>query len=116
MSFEERVYDVVRRIPAGHVSSYGDVAALAGKPRHARLVGRILSSLEEDTTLPWWRVVRAGGAIALPSFQHADRLQRALLESEGVGFTAAGRVSHRHFLGAEDEGPAGARLLGRRAT
>lgn len=110
MSFEERVYEVVRRIPAGQVASYGDVAALAGRPRHARHVGRALSRLPEDTTVPWWRVVRAGGGIALPAFDHADRLQRALLASEGVTLTDAGRVRRRHFLGEEaEEAPVGTR-------
>lgn len=110
-TFEQHVYRVVRGIPAGRVASYGTVAALAGRPRHARQVGRILSRLVEDSGVPWWRVVRAEGTIALPGHDHADRVQRALLESEGVGFTGGGRIVRRHFLG---EGDAPARSPARR--
>ena len=101
--FPLRVYDAVRAVPAGRVASYGMVAGLAGRPRHARLVGRLLARLEENSDVPWWRVVDARGAVALPAHGHADRLQRALLEQEGVRFTPAGRVAPGHFLEECDE-------------
>ena len=49
-------YDVVRRIPAGSVSTYGQVARLAGMPRSARLVGYAMASCQ-DPTVPCHRVV-----------------------------------------------------------
>jgi methylated-DNA-protein-cysteine methyltransferase-like protein len=82
-----RIYAVVRRIPAGKVATYGQVAKLAGLPRHARLVGYALFQLEEDSTVPWHRVVNAKGEIACsPARQQADHLQRVLLEAEGIVF------------------------------
>ncbi|HUH13118.1 MAG TPA: MGMT family protein [Longimicrobiales bacterium] len=99
--FAPRVYAVVRAVPSGRVASYGAVAALAGRPRHARLVGRLLAGLPEDSDLPWWRIVDARGAVALPAHGHVDRLQRALLTDEGVRFTPAGRVAREHFLAEE---------------
>lgn len=70
----EEILDAVRRIPAGHVSTYGDVSP--GAPRQA---GKVLSmAVERD--LPWWRVVRADGSLA-----QGER-QRALLVEEDVPF------------------------------
>ncbi|AOA57725.1 MGMT family protein [Acinetobacter larvae] len=60
---------VVATIPAGKVASYGQVAALAGLPKHARLVGRVLGNLAADSDMPWHRVINAQGKI---SVQHCD--------------------------------------------
>lgn len=82
-----RIYAVVRRIPSGKVASYGQVAKLARLHRHARLVGYALFQLEEDTSIPWHRVVNAKGEISCsPAREQADRLQRVLLEAEGIVF------------------------------
>ena len=67
----------VRAIPAGFVSTYGDVSP--GAPRFA---GTVLFH-DDDPDLPWWRVVRADGSLA-----KRDR-QRALLRAEGVPFKGA---------------------------
>ena len=80
----ERIYAVVRRIPRGRVASYGQVARLAGLPRHARLVGYALHNLPAETRLPWHRVVAADGRIAKRAFPEDGRWQRELLEKEGV--------------------------------
>lgn len=82
---KQRVWQAVAAIPKGKVASYGQVAALAGLPAHARFVGRVLANLPEDTRLPWHRVVNAGLGIALPEGPGA-RLQRQRLEGEGVRF------------------------------
>ena len=63
---KQRIYAVLAAIPAGVVVSYGQVAELAGLPRAARLVGRTLSALPDDTQLPWHRVVNASGKISMP--------------------------------------------------
>ena len=88
----ERIYDVVRRIPRGRVATYGQVARLAGLPRHARLVGYALHSLPAETRLPWHRVVAADGRIAKRAFPEDGRWQRELLEEEGVELDLAGNV------------------------
>src|SRR5262245_48635274 len=88
----EPIYAVVRRIPPGRVATYGDVAALAGMPRHARQVGWALNALDAETDVPWQRVINARGEVSLRGDSAASRVQRALLESEGVVFGPAGRV------------------------
>lgn len=85
----------VEAIPRGHVASYGEVAAMAGLPGRARLVGKVLSSLPPEHAVPWHRVVNARGEIRV-SGSAAQRQRRLLLE-EGVGFTAHGRVDMRRF-------------------
>ena len=93
-----RIYDVVRRIPVGRVLTYGDVAALAGMPRQARLVGYALHALPSHSAVPWQRVINARGMISMGrAYPGGELVQRSLLESEGVGFDANGRVSLARF-------------------
>lgn len=80
----DALYLTLAQIPAGQVTSYGELAARAGLGRAARWVGRTLSQLPEDTTLPWHRVVAAGGRLSLPAGSPAGDEQRARLRSEGV--------------------------------
>jgi methylated-DNA-protein-cysteine methyltransferase-like protein len=80
----DAILDVVRRIPHGRVTTYGIVAARAGLPRRARLVGKVLSALPEDSPLPWHRVVAAGGRIAFPEGSPARARQVDRLADEGV--------------------------------
>lgn len=88
-----KIYAVVSRIPAGRVATYGQIAELAGLPRQPRLVGYALFQQEVDGKLPWHRVVNAKGEISYsPARQKADRLQRVLLEAEGVIFNQRGRL------------------------
>ncbi len=91
-NFSERVYAVVRRIPRGKCASYGDVAALLGTPRAARGVGWALSALDGDTRVPWWRVINKRGAISIRRPDVSPKVQRALLEDEGVEFGEDGCV------------------------
>jgi methylated-DNA-protein-cysteine methyltransferase related protein len=84
----ELIYAVVRRIPRGRVATYGQIAALAGLPGHARQVGYALHALRSSTALPWQRVVNASGAISLRPM-NGGISQRMLLEREGVRFSGA---------------------------
>lgn len=88
------IYTVVRRIPLGRVATYGQIAKLAGLPNGARQVGYALAALDGTKDVPWHRVINAKGEISARSDPrgHED-LQRRLLESEGIDFDAAGRVS-----------------------
>jgi methylated-DNA-protein-cysteine methyltransferase-like protein len=87
-----RIYAVVRRIPKGRVATYGQVAELAGLPRQARQVGYALAALA-DKRVPWHRVLNARGEVSPRSDPGPERLQRALLEREGVAFDARDRVA-----------------------
>lgn len=93
-----RIYDTVSRIPKGRVATYGQVAEVAGLPRRARLVGRALRELDEDSAVPWHRVVNARGTISLRGdlLDH-EGLQEQLLRREGVGF-------HGHAISLERYG------------
>lgn len=82
----ERIWQVVAMIPKGKVATYGQVAALAGMPTHARLVGRTLSNLPKRSKLPWHRVINAGLRISLREGSDGHLLQRKRLETEGVEF------------------------------
>ena len=98
----QAIYSVVRRIPEGRVATYGQVARLAGQPGRARLVGYALSALRDGIPVPWHRVVNAQGRISGRSDGSAAALeQRLRLESEGVQFDGAGRISLQRFLWQE---------------
>ena len=87
-----RIYAIVRRIPAGRVATYGQIAALAGLDGHARQVGYALHALPDHTSVPWHRVVNAAGRISRRSVPGAELVQQTLLELEGIPLDAAGRV------------------------
>jgi methylated-DNA-protein-cysteine methyltransferase-like protein len=80
----------IRSIPEGSVASYGELAARAGLPGRARLVGRILGEMPE-ANLPWHRVLRSDGRIALPPGSRSFREQVRRLAGEGV-LVVRGRV------------------------
>lgn len=94
----ERIYAVVSRVPRGRVATYGQVARLAGIPGHARQVGYALHALPEGSRLPWHRVVNRAGTISARSTPGFDRVQRVLLEAEGVEPDGKGRISLDRFL------------------
>lgn len=83
-------------IPAGRVTSYGRLAALAGLGRGARLAGRWLGQLPEGTRLPWHRVLNSQGKLSLGADTPAGREQRARLSAEGV-LIRNGRVNLQHY-------------------
>jgi methylated-DNA-protein-cysteine methyltransferase related protein len=91
LDFTRRVRDLIRAVPRGKVTSYGRIAALAGDARQARQVAWILHSSSEKDRLPWHRVVGAAGRISLLPAR-GGRVQRRLLEAEGVRFGPGGRL------------------------
>ena len=86
------ILDCVRRIPAGRVSSYGEIAARAGLKGRARLVGRVLGLAPEDHPVPWYRVLKSDGRIAFPIGSDAYKEQARRLRKEGVSVSKTGRV------------------------
>lgn len=96
-SFSSRVHAAVRRIPAGRVATYGQIAHAAGVSRAARQVGQALASLPDDSDVPWHRIVNAQGRISPRRRPGADEFQRLLLEDEGVHFDADGRIDLARF-------------------
>ena len=92
MNVFERIYAVVQTIPKGKVASYGQVAALAGNPHWARVVGYALHVNPKPGVIPCHRVVTRNGETS-PAFAFGGQdMQRTLLEEEGVTFLPDGRV------------------------
>lgn len=84
------------QIPRGHVATYGQIAKLAGIPGQARQVGYALSASRENL-IPWHRVINAKGEISPRSDSAFARLQRDLLEHEGVKFNDQGKISLHQY-------------------
>ena len=83
-NFASRVLAVVRRIPPGRVATYGDVAAMAGRPRAWRAVGNIMRGCNRPD-VPCHRVIAAGGRLG--GYGGSESLKRALLSAEGITVT-----------------------------
>lgn len=90
-SWQQEIWQWVAAVPPGTVASYGQIARLAGHPRHARHVGAILRRLPHGTRLPWHRILRSSGELGFPAGSEAWERQRDLLEAEGVPLTG-GRI------------------------
>lgn len=91
-----RIWRVVAAIPPGSVASYGQVAELAGIARGARQVARALRFAPDDRQLPWFRVLRSDGRIAMAPDSSGYKRQRRHLLDEGV-VVEGGRVSMRRY-------------------
>ena len=91
-----RIIEAIKSIPRGKVSSYGGVARIAGLPNGARQTVRVLHSLSEKYDLPWHRVIRSNGTIALEEGSGKE-LQIELLRREGVEVTEDGRVDLERY-------------------
>ncbi|MGL4860522.1 MAG: MGMT family protein [Enterobacteriaceae bacterium] len=91
----QRVYTVVAAIPPGKVLTYGNVAQLAGSPRAARQIGRLLSRLPAGSTLPWHRVINHQGRISLTGESYQKQL--TLLKQEGICFDTTERIDLKRY-------------------
>jgi methylated-DNA-protein-cysteine methyltransferase-like protein len=89
-----RIYTIVKRVPRGRATSYGEVARLAGVRGGARTVGWALASTPRGERIPWWRVLRSDGTVAPRPF--ADE-QRRRLRAEGLRFGRRGAVDLRRY-------------------
>lgn len=91
-SFRERVYELVLRIPAGRVMSYGQVARVLGAGYDARAIGNIMHATPDDgRAIPWHRVINAQGGCSTAGLTTPPDLQQRLLEAEGIVFNEKGR-------------------------
>lgn len=97
----EKVYALVRLIPSGEVATYGQIADYISGVT-PRMVGYALFALEDDTDVPWQRVINARGEISPRAGETGSGRQRSLLEEEGVRFNAGGRID---LAGARWSGP-----------
>lgn len=97
VSFSERVYAAVRRIPKGSVASYGMIAALAGNPRAARAVGWALHRNPDPEATPCYRVVTCAGRTSRAFAFGGEDVQRQLLLGDGVAFDQDGHVCPEYF-------------------
>jgi len=92
----EVVTRLIRAVPRGKVASYGAIAAMAGLPNGARTVVRILHAGSGAEPLPWWRIVRADGSIALRRGAGYEE-QSARLADEGVRVDQNGRIDMAEY-------------------
>jgi methylated-DNA-protein-cysteine methyltransferase-like protein len=96
--FNQRVYALVRQVPLGALTTYGDIAKTLGAVQVARHVGNALAALRDadhagrEGPVPWQRVVNSRGRISFPVGSEAFERQRLALEAEGVHVEADGRV------------------------
>jgi len=102
----DRIFDIILHIPSGRVATYGQIAGLVPGCT-PRMVGYALASLKPGAAVPWFRVINRQGRISLRSDGGEDRLQRHLLEAEGIDFDKAGRVDLEKYgwRGVNDCGP-----------
>ncbi|MBD5400631.1 MGMT family protein [bacterium] len=91
-TFNEQVYDIVARIPAGRVATFGQIARMIGRPRMARFVG-YASNNKASWHLPWHRVVFKDGSLCSGFFDQQYRE----LKNEGVKFTKDKTVIMEQF-------------------
>lgn len=98
MNTFEKIYDAVRKIPKGKVCTYGCIAAMAGNPRWARVVGYALHVNPEPGTIPCHRVVTRNGEVSKAFAFGGENMQRILLAEEGVEFLEDGRVDLKRFI------------------
>jgi methylated-DNA-protein-cysteine methyltransferase-like protein len=96
--FYREVYKLVRRIPRGKVATYGQLAAVLGRPRAVRAVGSALRRLSGPMAgvVPWHRVLNAAGRVSFRDGESPE-LQRELLRGEGVRFRRGGSVDLARF-------------------
>jgi len=95
-----RIIEQILAVPKGKVSGYRDIALQAGLPNGARQTVRVLHSMSEKFNLPWHRIIRSDGSIALDG--EGRELQITLLSAEGVKVSANGKVDKKYFKKVRD--------------
>ena len=96
-----KIIEQILAVPKGKVSSYRDIALRAGIPNGARQTVRVLHSMAEKYDLPWHRIIRSNGSIALTG--EGKEMQIMLLRNEGVEISTDGRVNMDLFGWGQNE-------------
>jgi methylated-DNA-protein-cysteine methyltransferase-like protein len=94
--YRERVFRIVRMIPAGRVMTYGQIAEILGEGYTPRTVGFVMHSSDDKT--PWHRVINAQGGCSTRGLVLPHDKQQRMLEAEGVSFNARGRCSLEEYV------------------
>lgn len=98
VNFYDKVYEAVGKIPRGKVATYGQIAAMSGSPGASRAVGNALHKNPLPGIIPCHRVVNASGRLS-PAFAFGgEKVQRTLLEKEGITFSENGNVDLERCL------------------
>ena len=106
-NYRERVYEIVRTIPPGHVMTYGQLAAILGEGYTPRTVGYVMHNSPDD--VPWQRVINSQGKCSTGKLTIPINLQQELLEAEGVEFSSSGKCDLGRFqwwragVGSDDD-------------
>lgn len=87
----ETIINIISQVPEGKVATYGQIAQLAGSPRSARQVSRVLHSCSQKYQLPWHRIINSQGKISIPRDQpnHQEQINRLLKEGVVLGLNDA---------------------------
>jgi methylated-DNA-protein-cysteine methyltransferase-like protein len=96
-SYRERVYQIVRQIPAGRVMTYGQIADILGEGYTARTVGYVMHGADTEN-VPWQRVINSKGMCSTGRMTIPVNLQQQMLESEGVRFDGKDRCDLNQYL------------------
>ncbi|HZG53502.1 MAG TPA: MGMT family protein [Pyrinomonadaceae bacterium] len=99
--YNERVFKLVRRIPTGHVMTYGQLAEILGEGYTARTVGFVMNKADES--VPWHRVINAQGACSTGRVLLPMNKQQRLLEAEGIEFNARDRCDLGRYRWTPEE-------------
>ncbi|HQN04827.1 MAG TPA: MGMT family protein [Anaerolineaceae bacterium] len=92
----QRIYAIVRQIPAGKVATYGQIAKIVGGCT-PRMVGYAMSATPTGSDIPWQRVINAQGKVSPHGDGFGTEMQRALLMEEGIAFDSQERVDFDRF-------------------
>jgi len=95
-TYRERVYEIVRRIPAGQIMTYGQIAIILGEGYTARTVGYVMHGADTED-VPWQRVINSQGKCSTGRLTIPINLQQELLEAEGVIFSDKGKCDLTQF-------------------
>ena len=99
--YQERVFEIVRRVPPGRVMTYGQLAGMLGEGYTPRTVGFVMHNA--DDTVPWQRVINSQGACSTGRVILPPDKQQRLLEAEGVEFNARGRCDLARYRWTPEE-------------
>ena len=98
MNFFEQVYEIVKKVPAGKVITYGMIASALGNARMARQVGWALHVNPDPQNIPCYRVVNKEGKVSKAFAFGGENRQMQLLKEEGIIFDEKGRVKPCFFI------------------